>query len=189
MPTLRGVAMASTMARRWAPWLNLLLPGGGLILLGSTLSGLVRGLVVAGLANLALIAILMFPDEFSTTMRALLAAFASGGYVGTQLRLARKMRDDREREAAEERHRQLADAQRLLAAGDIAGALEMLDPLVDLARSDLLVAYRLAQAITAAGDTATARIAWQQVRRLDRHGIYRTLVRENEARLGRVERH
>jgi len=157
----------------WAPWVNLLLPGGGMILIGSVASGLLGGLVFAACANLALLAVLLFPDDFSGTTQALAIGLAAGAYVGAQVRFAGCARKLREQTAASFRRRLLWQSQELLAHGEAAHAVEVLRPLADQACGDLLVAYRLAQALTAAGDVPAARAAWQQVRQLDRHGLYR----------------
>jgi hypothetical protein len=73
---------------RIAPWVNLLLPGGGLILVEALVSGVLIGLAFTLCANLALLAVLLFPDDFSRWDQALLIGLAGGSYVGAQLRLA-----------------------------------------------------------------------------------------------------
>lgn len=163
----------SRAARGWAPWVNLLLPGGGMILLGSAASGLLGGLLFAVCANFALLAVLLFPDDFSGTAQALAIGVAAGAYVGAQVRFVACARKLREQTAASFRRRLLWQSQELLARGEAGRAVEVLRPLADQAGDDLLVAYRLAQALTAAGDVPAARAAWRQVRQLDRHGLYR----------------
>jgi len=161
-------------------WGNLVLPGAGLILLGSLASGLLGGLLFAACANFVIAAVFLFPDEFSATHQALGIGLAGGAYLGTQLRLAQAVRDHR-KVAAEARRRQcLRRTEDLLVHGDTAAALEAIMPISDLADSDLLVAYRLAQALTAAGDAAAAHEAWQRVRRLDQHAIYKRQIDQAE---------
>lgn len=168
---------------RWAPWINLLLPGGGLILAGAVWSGLLIGVLFAACANLALAAVLLFPDEFSRTVQTLVIGLAAGSYVGAQLRLSRQVRERRAQSAAALRRRLLGEAREHLARGERAQALAAIAPLAELARRDLLVAYRFAQVLTAVGDVQAARAAWEQVRTLDRHGIYRAQTRVHEQQL------
>jgi hypothetical protein len=169
---------------RWAAWINLLVPGGGLILIGSLASGLVGGLLFAACANFAVLAVLLFPDDFSGTLQALAIGLAAGAYVGTQVRFVRRLRELRAEAATHFRRQLLWQSQELLAQGDAARAVATLQPVADQARHNLLIAYRLAQALTAAGDVAAARAAWQQVRELDRHRLYQQQIRESEQRLG-----
>jgi hypothetical protein len=168
----------------WARAINLLVPGTGMILIGSTVTGLLAGLLFAACANLAIVAVFLFPDDFSGTTQALAIGLAAGTYCGVQVRLAGQIRAQRAAAAASFRRQVLWQSQELLAQGQAAGAVEALQPLAAKAGSDLLVAYRLAQALTAAEDRPAARAAWQQVRALDRHGLYKQQLRENADTLG-----
>lgn len=168
---------------RWAPLANLLLPGAGLILLGSVVSGLLVGVAFAACANFALAAVLLFPDDYSETVRALAIGVAGGAYVGAQVRLAGTLRRRRVEAEAERRRRGLRAAEELLAGGAAERAAEVLQELAAEFDNDLLVAYRLAQAWTAAGQDGRAHLAWQEVRRLDRYGIYRRQIVDHEQEL------
>ena len=167
-----------TRAGRWAAWVNLLLPGGGLILLGAVGSGLLAGLLFIACANFALLAVLLFPDDFSGTTQALGIGLAAGAYVGAQVRVMAQVRRLRAEGTAARRRRALWAARDCLARGEAARAVEALRPLVEEDAQDLLVSYQWAQALTAAGEVTRARDAWQQVRRLDRHGIYKQHIPE-----------
>jgi tetratricopeptide (TPR) repeat protein len=169
-------AAAPQPAARRATWLNLLLPGGGLILVGAVPSGLLVGLVFAACANFALAAALLFPDDFPPAAQLAGIVLAAAAYLYAQARLAQAVRDLRRQAAAALRRRVLAETQELLARGDHARALAALSAIADQAGADFLVAYRLAQALTAAGNTAAARRAWLRVRELDPHGIYKPQV-------------
>lgn len=176
----------SAMRNSWAA--NLILPGAGLILLGRVWSGLFRGVVFAVCANLVILALFIIPAEVSRGLQALIVGVTVGVYVGAQLRYAHALRERHDEARAAERRTRLESARRYLAEGDAIAALESLVPIADDAEHDLVVAFRLAQALTAAGDVDSARVAWRRVRQLDRHGIYRAQVRENERNLsaGRV---
>jgi hypothetical protein len=171
-------------AEGWARGINLLVPGAGMILAGSVITGLLAGLLFAACANFAVVAVLLFPDDFSGTMQALAIGLAAGAYFGAQVRLAAQIRARRAAAAASFRRRVLSQSQELLVRGEAAGAVDALQPLVAEAGHDLLVAYRLAQALTAAGDAPAARAAWQRVRELDRHGLYKRQIQENSAGVG-----
>lgn len=171
-------------AARWAPWLNLVLPGGGLVLLGSPWAGWLVGVVCAACANLAVVATLLLPDEFPPAVRNLVLGLAGGCYVGAQVRLRQTRRAQRARAERAWRRAVLAETQRWLSHGEAERALAAIAPLAERAGEDVLVAYRLAQALTAAGRVGAARAAWRRVRALDRHGLYRAQVLENERRLG-----
>lgn len=169
---------------RRAAALNLLVPGAGLILLGAPTSGVLVVLAASASATLALLASLLFPLDFSPNVRALLIGIAGGCYVGAQVRLGQRVRSVRDQAAARLRREQLALCQDRLNAGDAAGALAALAPLEELAAVDVVVAYRLAQARTALGDANRARAAWQHLRTLDTHGLYRAQIRAHLKRLG-----
>lgn len=170
---------------RAATWLNLLLPGGGLILGGALWSGIVAGVLFAGLANLAIAMVLLLPDDFSRTAQVLTIVLAAGSYVWAQVRMAQTVRGHQARSAAALRRHALAEASDLLARGDYTRALEMVAPLAEQNPDDLFIAYRVAQVLTALGHAA-ARDAWARVRALDPHGIYRPQVRAHLDAPGRV---
>lgn len=158
--------------------LNLVLPGGGLILAGAAALGVIVGLIFAAFANLAVLASLLFPDDFSPNARALWIGFAGGAYVAAQLRLAQTLREREAAARAEQRRAALQAVRAHLAANEPAAALAALEPLARAEPDDLLVNVRLAQIHTAAGDRAAARSAWLRVRTLDRERIYWEHVRE-----------
>ncbi len=157
-----------------------------MILIGSVASGLVGGGLFAACANFAVLAVLLFPDDFSGTVPALAIGLAAGAYVGAQVRFMGRVRELRAQAAASLRRQLLWQSQELLARGEAARAVELLQPLAAQAPDDLLVAYRLAQALTAAGGAAAARAAWRHVRQLDRHALYKQQIRAHEDRLGNL---
>lgn len=175
--------MSAGKALTFARIVNLLIPGGGLILVGSTASGMLVALLFTAAANLGLAAILLFPDDVSPTWRGLGLGVAIGTYFGAQLRYAQSVRDQRRRSAAELRQIALRDVYTALREGRVEEAWRALQPLAEQAEDDLVLAYRLAQVLTARGDGPEALAAWRRVRRLDRHRIYRQEVAENERAL------
>ena len=171
---------------RLAPWVNLVLPGGGLILAGAPGTGLLLGLLCTVCANSAIAATLLFPDDFPRGVQVLAIVLAAATYVGTQVRLVTDVRTQRHRQRTGRRTQLLREAQEALARGDLVHAREAVEALASGAAHDLLVAYRLAEVRTAAGDAPAARAAWRQVRMLDVHGIYRPKLRDAERTLGRL---
>ncbi len=164
-------------------WINLLLPGAGLVLCGATMAGLVVGVVFAVSANIALVATLLFPDDFGPGPRALAIGVAGGVYLGGQIRYAQTVRGLQRAAAVRERRERLGRTQRLLASGDVAGALQAIAPLTEANPDDLVAAYRLAQVLMAAGNGHAARVAWKRVKQLDRHRLYAQQVAEAEQHL------
>ncbi|MFQ5806174.1 MAG: hypothetical protein ACE5I3_06980 [Phycisphaerae bacterium] len=165
--------------------INLLVPGGGLILIGSETMGVLVALLFTAAATFAIAAVLLFPDDVLPTWRGLGIGVAIGTYLGAQIRYAQTVRSQREQAAEERRRVALEHARRALLAGRVDDAWQALQPLVERAESDLVLAYRLAQVLTARGDVAGARAAWRRVRRLDRHRLYRQEVVENKGALPR----
>lgn len=172
----------------WPSAVNLLLPGGGLILLGEVASGLLVGIAFAACANFALLAVLLFPDDFGRSLEALGIGVAGGSYFGAQLRMAQTVRGLRERALTAERRRILWTVRGLCARGQYGEALKVISPLSTREPDDVLVAYRVAQILSEAGTVHAARAAWQRVRELDRHGVYRQQARTFEAQLERRNR-
>lgn len=167
-------------------WINLLIPGGGLITIGRVWLGLIIALLFALLANCALAFSLLFPDDVPSWAGGLTTGLAGGTYLGAQLRFAQTVRS-RHREAATAHRRQALEAARAcLTAGQYHQAWEAIRPLAAQADRDLLVAYRVAQVLTAKQDVNAALDAWHLVRRLDRHHIYREQIVSNERTLNRL---
>ena len=167
-------------------WINLLIPGGGLMMIGRVWLGLIIALLFALLANCALAFSLLFPDDVPSWAGGLTTGLAGGTYLGAQLRFAQTVRS-RHREAATAHRRQALEAARAcLAAGQYGQAWEAIRPLAAQADRDLLVAYRVAQVLTAKQDVNAALDAWHLVRRLDRHHIYREQIVSNERTLNRL---
>lgn len=155
-----------------AQWINLFVPGGGLILLGQALLGWVVGLAFTALTAVALLATLLIPDEFSTTARNLCITGAAVIYATAQWALLRRGSSEVKRAELEQRAAALRAALEATRAGDIVNAWNSLRPIAHLAESDLLVALRVAQTLTALREPAAAQ-AWLRVKRLDRRHIYR----------------
>lgn len=168
---------------RTARRLNLLVPGAGLVLLGSALTGLVIAAVFAASANFVLIAALLIPDDVTPWLRGLGIGVTGGSYVGAQIRFAQTVRRQRQTAVQAARRRALALARANLQAGDYVQAWEALRPVSYLAADDLLVAYRIAQVLTGKQDVPGAQLAWQRVRDLDKHHIYRRLIEQGERQL------
>jgi hypothetical protein len=153
--------------------LNLVVPGAGLIVRGAVGSGLLCGLLFAACANLTLAACLLFPDEMSASGRTLALVITGVVYVLVQVRMAQITGLAARRTKEQFRRERLLRVQECLRREDVAGALEAIEPLMDSAGTDLLVAFRVAEVLTLADDQEGARAAWANVRALDRHGIYR----------------
>lgn len=167
----------------WGPWVNLVIPGGGLILIGWPWIGWVIGLLFILSVNVALALTLLFPDEYPAWYGGLAIGVAAGTYLGAQLRL-RQLLTVRRLSAAEElRNAAIKAALSAVKQGDVAGALLHLERIADEANQDLLVAYRVAQVISETGDIGETRTAWERVRRLDRYNLYRAVIRAELARL------
>ncbi len=178
-----GSTSTASADRAWPGLLNLLVPGAGVIWLGGLASGLLLGLGFALCANLAVWSVLLVPDDWSAGRTALVVLVTGMFYVAAQIALVRARQAARRRDRQALRHAALARARERLLAEDYAGALAALAPLESLAGEDLLVAVRVAEARSGLDDVAAARAAWQHVRALDRHGLYRDQVRSHEAAL------
>lgn len=156
------------------------MPGAGLLLAGRPLAGFGVGLAYAAALNAALAIRLLVPDDFPWTAfwSSLAAATA---YVVAQFLLLRAHGDA---EAAGTRaERRTALAELLAAVREGRADSNAARRLEALAETDLHVAYRLAQSASLNSDPSAVRAAWERVRLLDPHHIYRT---ETSAALGRM---
>lgn len=172
--------MSRDHEQSFARWINLLVPGGGLIAIGEVWTGVVVALFFAVSANAAIAARLLLPDEFSPWLAGLCIGVAAGTYIGAQFRLAHTVRERRRAAEQEQRRAALTAVCDRLERGDGDGALEALEPLRSAGGQDLLVAFRLAQVLTLKRDVSPALEAWQQVRILDRHHVYRRQIANGE---------
>jgi hypothetical protein len=166
--------------------INLVIPGGGLVLIGSEIIGTLVVILFTAAACFALGASLVFPDDVPATWRGLGIGVALGTYVGAQVRFAQTLHYERGRASDELRRVALRDARDALSVGRVEDAWRSLQPIVGRVEVDLLLAYRVAQVVTARGDDVAALRAWRRVRRLDRHRIYRQEVNEQERALSGV---
>lgn len=166
----------------WSTWVNLLIPGGGLILVGWPWLGWAIGLLFVLALNASLAIILLFPDEWPAWVGGLAIGVTGGTYLGAQIRLRQLITLRRLTAAEEFRNSTLRTALAAAEAGDQLTALEHLEKLADEADRDLLVAYRVAQVISATGDAEGSQSAWARVQRLDRYGLYRGVIRAELAR-------
>lgn len=155
-----------------AKWLNLLVPGGGLILLGRTAIGFLIGVAFTALVATSALALLLIPDEFTLTARNLLITSAAAVYTLAQWLAGRIAEAESLRVQADRRSVALRCARQAAKAGDAQETVRCLQPIMSLAEHDLHVALRVAQAWTALG-ALEATEAWRRVQRLDRHHIYR----------------
>ena len=165
---------------------NLVVPGGGLVLMGAEASGVAIALLFTGAASIALAASLLFPDDLAPSWRGLAIGVALGTYLGAQLRFAQTVRQQRQGAVEARRETALRGARQALRSGRIDDAWEQLQPVLDQANDDLPLAYCVAQVLTARGDQVAAQAAWRRVRRLDRHGIYRREIVEAEQTLSHL---
>jgi hypothetical protein len=170
-----------------AQWTNLVIPGGGLILIGSEAVGVLIATLFTASADLAIAASLLFPDDISSTWRGLAIGVAIGTYIGAQVRYAQTVRCQRQCLAESRRHAALREARVALADGRVGDAWRALQPLADEVERDVALAYRWAQVLTAKGSGAAAQAAWRRVRRLDRHRIYYQEIAENQRRLSNLD--
>ncbi len=168
--------------RNWRG-IDLLVPGGGAILAGHLRSGLALLVTFAALANLAIIANLIIPDDFPRWFARGAALAAVAAYLFAQFQRAHLRPLAPPSLSTPIRRAALERAREALAAEDAHAALHALQPLASEAEHDLLVAYRFAQALSLLDDASAALRAWRRVRRLDRHHLYRAESAAQEAAL------
>lgn len=168
---------------RWARMCNLIVPGGGLIVVGATWTGLTTGVLFALGANFAVAATLLIPDETPTWLRAAAVAFTVGVYAFAQWRLPHVWRRQNRAARAERRRAVLHRVHVLIEQARFDAARDELAAVADLAEHDLLIAFRIAEVETALHAGGTACDAWRRVESLDAHEIYRA---QREAALRRL---
>lgn len=167
---------------RIGQWINLFVPGGGLIVLQAPWTGWLLGLLFILCLNYALAATLIFPDDVPGRWRALSIAGAALVYVLSQLRFGQVVRLRAAHVARRRRDEALRLAREHLVADEYDLALEALRELRQEA-PDLLVSVRIAQALTGLGETRAALEEWRVVESLDEHYLYRRERLEAERRL------
>jgi hypothetical protein len=171
--TARLVSMAS--------WLNLLVPGAGLVLLGRIWLGLALGLLFLITVNFVIASLFLAPEAAPSPWRELGILAAALVYISAQGWQAQRVRTGLAASAERTRRESLSRAIALLEGGDAAAAHEALRPLLPQAEGDLAIAYHFAEIVSAQGAGDAARAAWARVRKLDRHHIYRETLSVREA--------
>lgn len=163
---------------RLARWVNLAVPGTGLLLLGRWPAGLVTLVAFTTAANGVIWSTLIAPEDWSGWIPGAAGGLAAAAYVAAQLVLSQEIGAARRRICALRRREILAASERLIEAGDLGAGLAELERLDPADTRDLPVAVRHAQLLQGLGDWAGARRAWEHVRRIDRHQVYRVVSDE-----------
>ncbi|MBL8880970.1 MAG: hypothetical protein JNG88_17790 [Phycisphaerales bacterium] len=171
-----------TLARRVNWWL----PGVGLIIAHRMWLGLAIAVLFTLLANFMIWGALVVPESMPRTLLAVAGALLIAIYGGAQFLLARDLHLRQAAAARIERARALRELQQHVASGEIEQALACVDQLHSHAEGDLLVAFHIAQTLTAAEDAPRGIEAWLRVRRLDAQAIYRREADAAEAQLRRA---
>ncbi len=162
---------------RWALWLNVIVPGAGLIALQRERPGVAVAAVFAVAAQVALAGLLLVPAMITRDAVTAAALVAAGAWlVGQVLLLGRmgQVQDAQERLMASARVEQARDA---FLAGEWAEALALLraaatydDELADLN-------WLSAQVHTAVDTSDKARRQWRRLAQVDRAGRYESDIR------------
>lgn len=176
MPTTNAIGPPAP-----AIWVNLFIPGGGLVLVGRARMGIVLALAFAISANTALVSRLILPDDVPNWLQNLAIILACVLYIAANGLLLSAARPGGQRAKAAARNASLREIERLVAAGEFKTALRLIEVNRRLVEGDLHLAFRRAQLLTEVGDDAAA-LAWKQLGSLDRHGIYRAERLEGLAR-------
>ncbi|MGE0481789.1 MAG: hypothetical protein AB7Q17_15085, partial [Phycisphaerae bacterium] len=141
--------MTADSSYRWARACNLILPGGGLIVVGAVWTGLTIGMLFALGANFAVAATFLIPDEVPAWVRAAAVAFTIAAYAFAQWRLPHAWRRLSREARAERRRAVLHRVRVLMEQARFDAARDDLASIADLADHDLLVAVRIAEVETA----------------------------------------
>lgn len=152
---------------------NAVIPGGGLILAGWPWTGAILALAFGVGANGTIAAWWIIPEDVPATGTMALLFCTAAVYVVAQVLLAARLAKAVDESRTSARHEALRRAVACLREGDATAGLKELARLGEAHRSDLLVAYRRAQLLGLTRDAQAVREAWQNVRVLDRHGLYR----------------
>lgn len=154
-------------------YLNLLIPGGGLILAGRVVAGLMVGILFVMAAALAIEGNLIAPHGTSRFGAMLTIGLAIGLYLSAQIRMRRAAREARSASSLERRRTTMIAARQAMASGEYPQARELLLQMQRENPADLHVAYRLAQIASKTEPPEAAREAWRRLRLLDKHRIYK----------------
>lgn len=163
--------------------INYLVPGGGLILVGASISGVLSALLFTLSLSAALIGLLLFPDDLPQPWSGLSLGVALGTYFGAQWRYAQTMRSRADQAYSDLRRQVQQRVRQALLDDRPADAWKIVQPFMTEVECDLSLAFLVAQVLTRKGDEQAALHAWRRVRRLDRHRIYYREIREHETAL------
>ncbi len=156
-----------------AALVNLVVPGGGLILRDEAVLGLFTAGLFTFALNFTLAGRFLFPLNISPGWQRFGAVLVIATYLAAQIRMGAAQRAAERRQAARARRARLASVLKVIQAGSPQAAAECLAALRDSELDDLHLAVRAVQLAELSGDPALLQDARQNVRRLDRHGVYR----------------
>lgn len=165
---------------RW--FLNLVMPGCGLVWVGRLVWGLVLAVLFAPAAGVLALAWLVAPQALPPAAVAVAAGVAGGAFVAAQVLL---LQDYRLRNDEAWRHHVAAleeSAREYFEAGNPFEALLAVEELLEVNPDDLEAHLLKARILAADGKYARAAEAYRRLERVDVHGVHRREVAEALAR-------
>lgn len=165
-----------------AKLINLIAPGVGLVLVDRLFDGLLTAGAFALSAGALLVATLVAPMAYSGVFRAFLAVAMVATYGLAQIAMERAAAARERSDAAAERRALLQRSARSARYGDYASAIAQVSEALEHSPEDLALRADLASLHDRMGNVEAARLAWQRVRELDRHRIYKEQIEAAERR-------
>ena len=171
------------MRSQAAIWVNVLIPGAGLIVLRREWLGSAVALLFGMLAGSGIWGCLISPASAGTWTVALTLTGAALIWLGGQILLHRQLAVFNDPSLALEVERLRQQAADSAGAGNYTEALSMLRLALSLNDEDLDTLVQQADLLTTLGRFREARRAWRQVEQLDRRQRYRRRIVEALQRL------
>lgn len=172
---------------RWALWLNVLVPGAGLVALQQPMPGLLLTAVFLLSAETALFGLLLVPQAIDGVATTVAATAAGACWFVLQVLLMRRLRELHNPEYRLQAAARIEQAREAVLTGEWALARQLLEEAAQYDPEQPELNWLLAKVCTAVGRSDVAVRQWRRLRQVDHAGRYQADIEQAlSARPGRV---
>ncbi len=163
---------------RWGLWLNVLVPGAGLVALQRERVGLPLTAAFLVFAEIALMGLLVMPNALGAALTTAVTVLAAGIWLASQVLLLRRVHDLQDLERQIRTAVQIEQAREAVLAAEWGPAKQLLAEAADYDVEQPELNWLLAKVSSAVARSDQAAKQWHRVHQVDRAGKYEQDITE-----------